>query len=127
MKSGIGVFYPDKRPTQRVGIIPEIEAIPTSHQARRVDLPSFLERALPSSIAQRANRSRNAAAWRRESSTAKPLFKVARNESPNQGSTVVIASRLMMNCRLARKKISGSSRSSKTLSERKMIGRASGK
>jgi len=27
--SGIGVFYPDKRPTQRVGIIPDIEAKPT--------------------------------------------------------------------------------------------------
>jgi C-terminal processing protease CtpA/Prc len=25
MISGIGVFYPDKRPTQRVGIIPDIE------------------------------------------------------------------------------------------------------
>jgi C-terminal processing protease CtpA/Prc len=29
MISGIGVFYPDKRPTQRVGIIPDIEARPT--------------------------------------------------------------------------------------------------
>lgn len=27
--SGIGVFYPDKRPTQRVGIIPDIEIEPT--------------------------------------------------------------------------------------------------
>jgi C-terminal processing protease CtpA/Prc len=27
--SGIGVFYPDKRPTQRVGIIPDVEAQPT--------------------------------------------------------------------------------------------------
>jgi C-terminal processing protease CtpA/Prc len=27
--SGIGVFYPDKKPTQRVGIIPDIEAKPT--------------------------------------------------------------------------------------------------
>jgi C-terminal processing protease CtpA/Prc len=27
--SGIGVFYPDKRPTQRIGIIPDIEASPT--------------------------------------------------------------------------------------------------
>ena len=27
--SGIGVFYPDKRPTQRIGIIPDIEAKPT--------------------------------------------------------------------------------------------------
>ncbi len=29
MISGIGVFYPDKRPTQRVGIVPDIEARPT--------------------------------------------------------------------------------------------------
>jgi C-terminal processing protease CtpA/Prc len=29
MISGIGVFYPDKKPTQRVGIIPDIEAKPT--------------------------------------------------------------------------------------------------
>ena len=29
MISGIGVFYPDKSPTQRVGIIPDIEALPT--------------------------------------------------------------------------------------------------
>ena len=29
MISGIGVFYPDKRPTQRVGIIPDIEVRPT--------------------------------------------------------------------------------------------------
>jgi C-terminal processing protease CtpA/Prc len=29
MISGIGVFYPDKRPTQRVGIIADIEAKPT--------------------------------------------------------------------------------------------------
>jgi C-terminal processing protease CtpA/Prc len=27
--SGIGVFYPDKKPTQRVGIIPDIEVLPT--------------------------------------------------------------------------------------------------
>ncbi len=29
MISGIGVFYPDKRPTQRIGIIPDVEAKPT--------------------------------------------------------------------------------------------------
>jgi C-terminal processing protease CtpA/Prc len=29
MISGIGVFYPDKRPTQRVGIIPELTVRPT--------------------------------------------------------------------------------------------------
>ena len=29
MISGIGVFYPDRRPTQRIGIIPDIEVKPT--------------------------------------------------------------------------------------------------
>jgi hypothetical protein len=29
MISGIGVFYPDKQPTQRVGIVPNIEVKPT--------------------------------------------------------------------------------------------------
>jgi len=29
MISGIGVFYPDKKPTQRVGIVPDIEVKPT--------------------------------------------------------------------------------------------------
>ena len=29
MISGIGVFYPDKRPTQRVGILPDVEMRPT--------------------------------------------------------------------------------------------------
>ena len=29
MISGIGVFYPDKKPTQRVGILPDIEVKPT--------------------------------------------------------------------------------------------------
>lgn len=29
MISGIGVFYPDKRPTQRIGIVPDIEVKPT--------------------------------------------------------------------------------------------------
>jgi C-terminal processing protease CtpA/Prc len=29
MISGIGVFYPDKKPTQRVGIVPDIEVRPT--------------------------------------------------------------------------------------------------
>ncbi len=28
--SGIGVFYPDKTPTQQVGIVPDIEVLPTS-------------------------------------------------------------------------------------------------
>jgi len=29
MISGIGVFYADRRPTQRVGIVPDIEVKPT--------------------------------------------------------------------------------------------------
>jgi C-terminal processing protease CtpA/Prc len=29
MISGVGIFYPDKRPTQRVGIVPDIEVKPT--------------------------------------------------------------------------------------------------
>jgi C-terminal processing protease CtpA/Prc len=29
MISGLGVFYPDKKPTQRIGIVPDIEARPT--------------------------------------------------------------------------------------------------
>jgi C-terminal processing protease CtpA/Prc len=29
MISGLGVFYPDKQPTQRIGIVPDIEAHPT--------------------------------------------------------------------------------------------------
>ena len=29
MISGLGVFYPDKKPTQRIGIIPDVEARPT--------------------------------------------------------------------------------------------------
>ena len=29
MISGIGVFYPDKTPTQRVGIVPDIFVAPT--------------------------------------------------------------------------------------------------
>ena len=28
--SGIGVFYPDQRPTQRIGIVPDITATPTA-------------------------------------------------------------------------------------------------
>ena len=29
MISGLGVFYPDKRPTQRIGIVPDVEVKPT--------------------------------------------------------------------------------------------------
>jgi hypothetical protein len=35
MISGIGVFYPDKRPTQRIGIVPDIEVSPTVEGIRR--------------------------------------------------------------------------------------------
>jgi C-terminal processing protease CtpA/Prc len=34
MISGIGVFYPDKRPTQRVGILPDLEVKPTIEAIR---------------------------------------------------------------------------------------------
>lgn len=34
MISGIGVFYPDKTPTQRIGIVPDIEARPTAEGIR---------------------------------------------------------------------------------------------
>ncbi len=34
MFSGLGVYYPDKRPTQRVGIVPDIEAKPTQRGIR---------------------------------------------------------------------------------------------
>jgi C-terminal processing protease CtpA/Prc len=29
MISGLGVFYPDQKPTQRIGIVPDIEVKPT--------------------------------------------------------------------------------------------------
>jgi C-terminal processing protease CtpA/Prc len=34
MFSGIGVFYPDRRPTQRVGIVPDVEVRPTVEGVR---------------------------------------------------------------------------------------------
>ena len=43
--SGIGVFYPDKRPTQRVGIIPDLEAKPTI-EGIRAGRDEVLEEAL---------------------------------------------------------------------------------
>lgn len=45
MISGIGVFYPDKRPTQRVGIVPDIEVRPTI-EGIRAGRDEVLERAL---------------------------------------------------------------------------------
>ena len=45
MISGIGVFYPDKRPTQRIGIVPDIEAKPTI-QGIRSGRDEVLEAAL---------------------------------------------------------------------------------
>ena len=32
--SGLGVFYPDRRPTQRVGIVPDIHSAPTVEGVR---------------------------------------------------------------------------------------------
>lgn len=43
--SGIGVFYPDKRPTQRVGILPDVEARPTV-EGLRAGRDEVLEKAL---------------------------------------------------------------------------------
>ncbi|HXV64456.1 MAG TPA: S41 family peptidase [Vicinamibacteria bacterium] len=45
MISGIGVFYPDKTPTQRVGIVPDIVALPTIDGVRE-GRDEILERAL---------------------------------------------------------------------------------
>lgn len=45
MISGIGVFYPDKRPTQRVGIIPDIQVLP-SIQGIRAGRDEVLEAAI---------------------------------------------------------------------------------
>lgn len=43
--SGIGVFYPDKRPTQRIGIVPDIEVRPT-REGIAAGRDELLERAL---------------------------------------------------------------------------------
>jgi C-terminal processing protease CtpA/Prc len=43
--SGIGVFYPDKKPTQRIGIIPDVEIKPTI-AGIRADRDEVLEEAL---------------------------------------------------------------------------------
>ncbi|HYP09634.1 MAG TPA: S41 family peptidase, partial [Bryobacteraceae bacterium] len=45
MISGIGVFYPDRRPTQKVGIVPDIHARPTI-EGIRSGRDEVLERAL---------------------------------------------------------------------------------
>jgi C-terminal processing protease CtpA/Prc len=45
MISGIGVFYPDKKPTQRIGIIADVEARPTI-QGIRTGRDEVLEAAL---------------------------------------------------------------------------------
>lgn len=45
MISGIGVFYPDKRPTQRTGIVPDVEVRPTI-AAVRTGRDEVLEEAL---------------------------------------------------------------------------------
>ena len=45
MISGIGVFYPDKRPTQRIGIVPDVEVKPTIRGIRS-GRDEVLERAI---------------------------------------------------------------------------------
>jgi hypothetical protein len=34
MISGIGVFYPDRTPTQQIGIVPDLEVLPTIQGVR---------------------------------------------------------------------------------------------
>ncbi len=43
--SGIGIFYPDKRPTQRIGIVPDIEVKPTI-EGIRAGRDELIERAV---------------------------------------------------------------------------------
>jgi C-terminal processing protease CtpA/Prc len=51
--SGIGIFYPDKRPTQRVGIVPDIVVVPTIDDfIGGVDAP--LERAKQEIVGEKA-------------------------------------------------------------------------
>lgn len=45
MISGIGVFYPDKKPTQRTGIVPNVEVKPTI-EGIRAGRDEVLEEAL---------------------------------------------------------------------------------
>ena len=55
MISGIGVFYPDKRPTQRVGIVPDREVHPTLKgiaEGRDEVLEAALREILGSSVPQ---------------------------------------------------------------------------
>jgi C-terminal processing protease CtpA/Prc len=55
MISGIGVFYPDKRPTQRVGIIPDIEVRPTI-QGIRAGRDEVLEAGVRAGLARAQQR-----------------------------------------------------------------------
>lgn len=53
MMSGIGVFYPDKRPTQRIGILPDVEVKPTLagiQQGRDEVLEAALRKILGDSV-----------------------------------------------------------------------------
>ena len=63
MISGIGVFYPDKKPTQRVGIVPDVEVQPTIagiRAGRDEVLEEALRQILETSDAGRSDRER----WR---------------------------------------------------------------
>lgn len=64
MISGIGVFYPDKTPTQRVGIVPDIEVIPTP-EGLRDGRDEVLEAALRHLLGPEAEEQeiRSLAAW----------------------------------------------------------------
>ena len=57
MISGIGVFYPDHRPTQRIGIVPDVESKPTlaGTKARRDEvLETAIRQILGPSVSQAA-------------------------------------------------------------------------
>jgi C-terminal processing protease CtpA/Prc len=54
MISGIGVFYPDKRPTQRIGIVPDVEVKPTT-AAIRAGRDEVLEEALRQILGREAS------------------------------------------------------------------------
>lgn len=55
MISGIGVFYPDKTPTQRVGIVPDLVATPTI-EGIRAGRDEVLEAALAHLLGPEADR-----------------------------------------------------------------------
>jgi C-terminal processing protease CtpA/Prc len=49
--SGIGVFYPDRRPTQQIGILPDIQVTPTI-EGIRAGRDELLEEAIRQIVSQ---------------------------------------------------------------------------